>query len=510
MFSLILITCLVVALVFSTAVPAVQATDSEPTWTKHQLRAMWIASVVNVDWPSKTGLTKEEQQKEFLHKLDTAKSMNMNAVVVQVSPTADAFYQSNIYPWSKYLSGTQGVDPGYDPLAFMIEEAHKRNLEFHAWLNPYRISMDTNLNGLVDNHPAKQHPEWVESYGGKLYFNPGIPAVRQHIQNVIKEVTANYDVDAIHFDDYFYPYPVSGQDFPDADTFAQYGSGYTDKGDWRRNNVDLLVKEVAQAIKATKPYVKFGISPFGIWKNKRTDPAGSDTAGSESYYSIYADSRKWVKEEWLDYITPQIYWNIGLNVAAYDKLVPWWSEQVRGTKVQLYIGQASYKIAANNEAWNNPEEMPNQLRLNMNYPEVKGSIFFSAKDFSTRNPLGIREKLANDMYCYPSLVPTMPYLDNQAPVAPKLQAVTKREDGVRLHWKDTDATTTYFVVYRFPKGAKVDLNDATKIVETVRKTGKIQTYVDQEADQSKKYTYVITAVDRLHNESVASKAVSSK
>ncbi|WP_230199097.1 glycoside hydrolase family 10 protein [Risungbinella massiliensis] len=494
-------------MIISTIILPVNAEDAEPTWVKRQLRAMWIATVVNIDWPSKTGLTKEEQQKEFLHNLDTAKLMNMNAVIVQISPTADAFYKSNIYPWSKYLSGTQGVDPGYDPLAFMIEEAHKRNLEFHAWLNPYRISMDTNLNGLVDNHPAKQHPEWVESYGGKLYFNPGIPAVRQHIQNVVKEVTAKYDVDAIHFDDYFYPYPVSGQDFPDADTFAQYGSGFTNKGDWRRNNVNLLVQEVAQAVKSTKPYVKFGISPFGIWKNKTTDPSGSDTAGSQSYYTIYADSRKWVKEEWIDYITPQIYWNIGLEVAAYDKLVPWWSEQVKGTKVQLYIGHASYKIAANNEAWNNPEELPNQLRLNMNYPEVKGSMFFSAKDFTIRNPLGIREKLANDLYRYPSLVPAMPHLDNQAPVAPELRAVLRWSNGVHLYWRDSDPTTTYFVLYRFPQGATIDLNDSTKMVDTVRKTGEFQAYLDKEADLSQKYTYAITAVDRLHNESAPKTSV---
>lgn len=506
--TVILWSCFTILLIGIAMQPAYAVNQkSEPTWVKRQMRAMWIATVVNVDWPSKTGLTEAEQKQEFIYYLDQAKKMKMNAVIVQISPTADAFYRSDIYPWSKYLSGTQGTDPGYDPLAFMIAEAHKRNLEFHAWLNPYRVSMDTNLDELVENHPAKQHPDWVKSYGGKLYFDPGIPAVRQHINNVIQEVTTKYDIDAIHFDDYFYPYPVEGQDFPDQTTFEKYRNGFTDKEDWRRNNVNLLVKEVGETIKQVKPFVKFGISPFGIWKNKSSDPQGSETSGSESYYDIYADSRKWIKEEWIDYITPQIYWNIGLTAAPYEKLVPWWAQQVKGTNVHLYIGHAAYKIADNNEAWDNPEEIPNQLRLNMRYPEVKGSMYFSAYQLAIRNPLAIKEKLQDEMYRYPSLVPTMPSIDNRPPAAPYLASASNEPNGVKLNWKNRDASTKYFVIYRFGKGERINLDDPTKIVDTVRRTGDRETYLDTKVISNQDYRYVITAVDRLHNESNKSNLV---
>lgn len=348
-----LISCLLALLLLLFAVPLQGRAqeNSDPSLSasieeKRQLRAAWIATVLNIDWPSKTGLSKDQQQAEFITLLDRLQAMGINAVIVQVRPTADAFYPSTLNPWSKYLTGTQGVSPDYDPLAFMVQAAHKRNMEFHAWFNPYRVSMDTQLNALVPNHPARQNPDWVVSYGGKLWYDPGIPQVRSHIVDTIKEVVRNYDIDAVHFDDYFYPYP-DGTDFPDEQTYLTYGkASFPNKADWRRDNVNRLVKEVNAQIKQLKPHVKFGISPFGIWRNKSTDPSGSDTSGFQAYDSLYADARTWIRQGWIDYIAPQIYWNIGFPAAAYEKLVPWWANEVKGRATHLYIGHAVYKVGS--------------------------------------------------------------------------------------------------------------------------------------------------------------------
>ena len=245
-----------------------------PTTPLRQFRASWVASVVNIDWPSRTGLTAAQQQAELIGWLDDAVRQHHNAVILQVRPTADAFWPSKVEPWSQYLTGTQGGDPGYDPLAFAVAEAHKRNLELHAWFNPYRLSMGTDINALVPEHPARQHPDWVVTYGGKLYYNPGIPAARKLVEDAIMDAVSRYDIDGVHFDDYFYPYPVAGQVFDDAATYAQYGAGFPTLAEWRRNNIDLLIQELQQRIKAVKPWVKFGISPFAVWRNKATDPLG--------------------------------------------------------------------------------------------------------------------------------------------------------------------------------------------------------------------------------------------
>nr|WP_232345403.1 family 10 glycosylhydrolase [Paenactinomyces guangxiensis] len=488
-------------------------TPQEAAPVKRQLRAVWIASVVNIDWPSKIVLTKEQQQTEFINILDKSKAMGMNAVIVQIRPTADAFYRSNINPWSKYLTGKQGQDPGYDPLAFMLEEAHKRNLEFHAWFNPYRVSMDTRIEDLVPNHPARLHPDWVIPYGGKLYYNPGIPEAKEHIIESVMEVVKNYDIDAVHFDDYFYPYPVSGQEFADEAAYQKYGAAlFPDKADWRRHNVNTLVGELSAAIKQEKPYVKFGISPFGIWRNKSTDPTGSETNGLQSYDAVYADTRTWIREGWIDYVTPQIYWNFGYPPAAYEKLVSWWSNEVKGRNTHLYVGQAAYKIDTSTPPeWKNPEEMPNQLKYNLLFPEVKGSIFFSFKDLN-RNPLGIKDRLANDLYKYPALVPTMPWLDSQPPKKPKLKAAHRSREGVKIYWRDHNRNdSAYFVVYRFEGNKVLDIGDSKYLLATVRKTnGVFQSFTDKTAEPGKKYTYVITAADRLHNESAISNQITLK
>jgi uncharacterized lipoprotein YddW (UPF0748 family) len=378
-------------------------TCPDPWQAPPEFRAAWVATVTNIDWPSKPGLPVDTQKQEFINILNQLQKMHMNAVVVQIKPTADAFYPSRYWPWSQYLTGKEGQNPGYDPLAFMLKEAHSRHLEFHAWFNPYRVSMQDHLDQLAPNNPARQHPDWVVSYGGKLYLDPGIPAARNFIIDSIREVVRNYDIDAVHFDDYFYPYRIANQDFPDEATYQKYGAAdFSNKGDWRRNNVNLLIEDLSRTIKQSKPSVRLGISPFGVWRNKAVDPTGSDTqAGQTDYDDLYADTRTWIRRGWLDYIAPQIYWNIGFAPAAYDKLIPWWINEVAGTNVHLYIGQAVYKIGSAPGPWSNPDEMPNQLQFNRQFKAVRGSIFFSMKDLLA-NRLGFTDRLINDIYQCPA------------------------------------------------------------------------------------------------------------
>ncbi|MDD9268119.1 family 10 glycosylhydrolase [Paenibacillus sp. GCM10023248] len=476
---------------------------------KRELRAAWIASVDNIDWPQKGVVTPEAQKQSFSAMLDQLAATGMNAVVVQVKPTADSFYPSEYGPWSEYLTGVQGQNPGYDPLAFMIEEAHKRNMEFHAWFNPYRVSMKDNIGNLVANHPARQHPDWVVSYGGKLYYNPGVPAVKDFVIGSIMEVVNGYDIDAVHMDDYFYPYVVDGQDFPDNATYQTYGTGFTNKGDWRRDNVNKLVHELSVAIKHKKSYVKFGISPFGVWRNIADDPTGSDTtAGQRNYDDLYADTRTWIKQGWIDYMTPQIYWNFGFTAAAYEKLIDWWTRETQGTNVHLYIGHAVYKIDANNEAWALPDELPNQLTYNRNFADVKGSMHFSTKDL-LRNPLGIKDRLTTDSYKLPALIPAMPWIDAAAPGKPALISAVRGTNGAELTWSvEADGEAAYYVVYRFDGSEGGSIDQPSHIAAIVRKQpGDVQRYTDTAAAAGQQFTYAVTAVDRVHNESEPSSYV---
>lgn len=493
--------------------PKISQAGVQMTSGKRELRAVWIATVVNIDWPSKKGISIEKQKQEFIKLLDDAEKMGMNAVVVQIKPTADAFYPSKYGPWSEYLTGTQGKDPGpgYDPLAFMVEEAHKRNLEFHAWFNPYRITMNhTNLKRLSADHPARKNPKWVASYGGKLYYNPGIPEVKKFIIDGILEVVKNYDIDAVHMDDYFYPYKVKGKEFPDSAEFKKYGKGkFKSVGDWRRDNVNQLVRDLNTAIKKEKPYVKFGISPFGVWRNSN-DPTGSKTtAGLTNYDDLYANTREWIRKGYIDYITPQIYWNIGFKPAAYDVLLDWWVKETINKPIHLYIGQAAYKI--NNDtvaAWKNAEEYPRQIQLYRQYDSIMGSMHFSLKDLN-RNPLGIKNRLSEDLYKQPALIPTMPWLDDTAPLEPMILSAAHASNGIELVIKNHPSSqdTAYYAIYRFEGDELSNIEGSAHLLKTVRKTGNETIFFDHTAETQKTYTYVVTALDRLHNESVASNEV---
>ncbi|WP_395894705.1 glycoside hydrolase family 10 protein [Bacillus safensis subsp. safensis] len=465
-----------------------------------EMRAVWIASVYNLDWPSKKGLPVAEQKQEFIRLLDEIKAMNMNAVIMQIKPTADAFYPSAYGPWSEYLTGTQGKDPGYDPLEFMIEEAHKRGLEFHAWFNPYRITMNhTDLSRLSADHPAREHPGWTIAYGNQLYYNPGIPETQDFIVGGIEEVVKNYDIDAVHMDDYFYPYKIAGVPFPDQETYETYGKkAFTHIEDWRRDNVNQLVKQINNTIKKEKPYVKFGISPFGVWRNIKDDPTGSNTtAGMTNYDDLYADTREWIQQHDIDYVTPQIYWSIGFQAADYDVLTKWWSNEVKGEPVHLYIGQAAYKINQNSDpAWSDPEEYFRQIELNRQSQLVQGSMHFSLKDIN-RNPLNVKDRLIEESYRKPALIPEMPWLHQKAPKKPIIQSVKKTSDGASLQIKnDPHSTVSYYAVYRLTNKGTYEL------LQTVRKEkDAITTIKDLPVNQKKMDTYKITALNRLHHES---------
>ncbi|NWL87422.1 hypothetical protein DMN77_07370 [Paenibacillus sp. 79R4] len=372
-----------------------------PPQVSNELRGAWVSTVYNLDWPSSTSNGKAESQKQdYVKLLDDLQGMGINAVFVQVRPSGDAFYPSDLVPWSTYLTGVSGQDPGYDPLQFMIEETHRRGMEFHAWFNPFRASVDTNTAKLADNHVANAHPEWIVKFANKLYINPGIPDARQHVMDTIMEVVNRYDIDGVHLDDYFYPTGETKTSyFEDDSTYKQYNSKQlNNKGDWRRDNINDFVNDLGRSIHQVKPGVSFGISPFGVWRNKSTDPTGSDTkAGITAYDSTYADVRAWIQNGWVDYVAPQIYWSMSFSVAKYDTLVDWWAKEVAGSRVKLYIGHAPYKLGTSEAGWNSAQEIINQLTYNRSVPEVSGSIFFSAKELR-KNPLGLIPLLQSYYY----------------------------------------------------------------------------------------------------------------
>jgi len=359
------------------------------------LRASWIATVLQLNWPKSTPIFTADriatQKKELIAILDEAINMGMNAIIFQVKPNADAFYRSNILPWSTYLTGTLGKDPGYDPLDFIIKEAHKRNLKLHAWLNPYRVSMDTSKETIhmLENTPPEapksvysSHQDWIGIAWDRFVLDPGIPTVRFWIEEVVSELVSNYDIDGIHFDDYFYAESTDSL-LNDEKTYLAYGTAFSNKADWRRNNTYLLIKQLSKKIKALKPHVEFGISPAGVWRNKKNDPSGSDTqVGHPNYDAAYADTRRWVQEELIDYIAPQIYWPLARKVASYDVIAKWWANVVRPTKTRLYIGMALYKVGkydALEPDWSidgGIPEIKRQLDLNESIPEIQGSILF--------------------------------------------------------------------------------------------------------------------------------------
>ena len=349
-----------------------------------EFRGVWIATVENIDWPSKRGLSNEAQKQEFIALLDLHQKNGMNAIIMQVRPSADALYPSTLEPWSEYLMGQQGLPPSpfYDPLEFMILETHKRGMEFHAWINPYRAVFNIKKSSIAPSHITRLHPEWFLTYGDKKYFNPGLPQVWQHTNRIVRDLVSRYDIDAIHMDDYFYPYRIAGKEFPDEKSYVKNKRGLS-KEDWRRSNCDTIVKQLYATIHQIKPAVQFGISPFGVWRNKSKDPRGSETkAGQTNYDDLYADILLWLEKGWVDYIAPQIYWEHGHPLANYDTIIDWWSKHSFGKN--LYIGHGMYK-AGTNTPWRDKNELPYQIKREREEENTRGSIYFSSSSFKN-NP----------------------------------------------------------------------------------------------------------------------------
>jgi len=473
---------------------------------KREFRAVWVATVNNIDWPSKSGLPTEMQKKEAIDLLDKQVRNGMNAIIMQVRPASDAFYPSELEPWSRYLTGISGKapEPYYDPLQFWIEECHKRNMEFHAWLNPFRVAQNAN-EPLSATHIAFKHPEWIVNYGGKLYFDPGLPQTREFVVKVVNDIVARYDIDAIHFDDYFYPYPLK-EDFPDQNSFVQYNRGFmSDQKDaWRRDNVDLVIQLISENIKKIKPWVKFGISPFGVWRNTADDPQGSETtAGTTNYDHLHADILKWQKKGWIDYCLPQLYWQIGHPSVDFVVLSKWWATHSynRG----MYVGHALYKVDANSTVpeWRDANQLVKQIQLIRQIPQLGGSAFYSSVHFN-RDLRGFDKSLQGNLYKYPALVPTMPWIDNKAPESPA--RFRKRRN--KLTWESTNAKNemdkvTGYLVYLNPVGKSFDANNPENIFTITHDTKIV--FKPNVRKLRRKYEIRVSALDRLHNESKLTK-----
>jgi uncharacterized lipoprotein YddW (UPF0748 family) len=469
-----------------------QAKDAAP---KRELRAVWIATVGNIDWPSKQGLSAQQQQQEFISHLNFLQRNGFNAVIVQVRPAADAFYPSEYEPWSKYLSGKQGQPPfpKYDPMEFMIRECHKRNMEFHAWFNPYRALVASNSNPNPPNHATRTHPDWIISYGGKSYFDPGNPEAREYILKVILDAVKRYDVDAIHIDDYFYPYPVAGRPFPDQASFTKYGNSTQSREDWRRDNVNMFVSQLNSNIKKEKSWVKFGVSPFGIWRNDNKDPEGSATRGSSCYDDLYSDVKLWIDKKWVDYVAPQLYWEHGHRVAAYDVLLPWWKKNI-GTR-QLYVGLGIYRMLnATKAPWNKPDEILQQIR-DARAQNANGFVFYSMSCFYKIRP-ELTDSLQQNYFGNIAIPPAMTWLDNVAPLAP-VARVSQSNSGMIVQWDQANASKEplKYLVYRFGADEKISLGNSENIIALTQ----ANTFIDREGNKS--YKYIVTALDRLWNES---------
>ncbi len=466
-------------------------------YPKREFRAAWIQSV-NGQF---RGMPTEKLKQNLIGQLNSLQKAGINAIIFQVRPEADALYASRLEPWSRFLTRVTGKapEPYWDPMQFMIDECHKRGMEFHAWINPYRTKT-TLKSELAPNHVYNIHPEWFVTYGDQLYFDPALPESRRHICMVVSDIVSRYDVDAIHMDDYFYPYPIKGKDFPDDASFARFGGGFSNKGDWRRSNVNVLIKKLHETIREIKPWVKFGVSPFGIYRNESSDPLGSKTKGLQNYDDLYADVLLWAREGWIDYNIPQIYWHIGHPVADYETLVKWWARNTENRP--LFIGQSVMNTVQNADPKNpSINQLPRKMALQRAYQTIGGSCQWPASAV-VENAGKYRDALIAEYHKYPALPPVFDFMDNEAPAKVRKMKPVWTEDGYILFWtapkyKEEMNRAVQYVVYRFNDKEKVNIDDPSHIVAITRDNFYKLPYEDGKT----KYRYVVTALDRLHNES---------
>lgn len=470
---------------------------------KREFRGSWI-QCVNGQFQ---GMGRDAMQRELTRQLDALQKCNINAVFFQVRAEADALYPSPLEPWSRFLSGRQGVPPSplWDPLQWMVNECHKRGMELHAWINPYRAKTAATTD-LAVSHPYNKNPELFFRYGKLILFNPAFRECRDYICEVVSDIVSRYDVDGIHIDDYFYPYPEPGVDIPDVEDYGRDGAGFATIQDWRRDNVSRLIHDLHETIKRIKPWVKFGVSPFGIYHNQRSggEVPGSNTGGLQNYDDLYADVLLWTSKGWVDYNIPQIYWEIGHKTADYDTLVRWWAKFMAARP--LYVGQdVERTVRAHDMSNPNINQLDAKMKLQRSLPGISGScMWYSA---AVANNVGnIADALQGRYHKYPALVPPMPFKDDIAPKKVKGAKVIWTNDGPVLVWlqhtaKDEMQRAVRFVVYRFEKGEKVNIDDAAKIIAVTSAP-----FVKLAYNGGKqKYTYVVTALDRMWNESKAKK-----
>lgn len=491
---------LIFALLFSVGVGAQTQSNLYP---KREFRGAWIQAV-NGQF---RGMPTDKLKQTLVSQLNSLQEAGINAIIFQVRPEADALYASNMEPWSRFLTGVQGQAPNpyWDPMQFMIEECHKRNMEFHAWINPYRVKTSLG-NTLSPNHLYNQHPEWFVTYNNQLHFDPALPESRNHICKVVADIVSRYDVDAIHMDDYFYPYPAKGVDFPDNASFARYGGGFTNRGDWRRSNVNILIQKLHETIHGLKPWVKFGISPFGIYRNEKSDPLGSKTNGLQNYDDLYADVLLWARKGWVDYNIPQIYWQVGHPAADYETLVKWWARHAENRP--LFIGQSVMNTVQNADPQNpSINQLPRKMALQRAYQSIGGSCQWPASSV-VENAGKYRDALIQEYHKYPALMPVFDFIDEKAPDKVRKVKAVWTADGYMLFWTPPKAKTemdraVQYVVYRFDSKEGVNLEDPSHIVAITR-----DNFYKLPYDGGKtKFRYVVTALDRLQNES---KSVSKK
>lgn len=448
---------------------------------KQEFRGAWLHTVYQGQYKKQTTA---QNQAYLRNLLDSLQLTGVNAVIFQVRPQADAFYDSKLEPWSRFLTDDGAKPkPYWDPLQFMVEECHKRGMELHAWLNPYRVTTNAKQT-LPKGHIYHKHPERFVRYDGKLYFNPGLPENREFIGKVVEDIVSRYDIDAIHFDDYFYPYPAKGKDFDDAAAFAKYGKGMA-RDDWRRHNVDLLIEELNTRIKKLKPWVRFGISPFGIWRNKTSDPRGSDTNGLQNYDALYADVLLWEEKGWIDYLLPQLYWELDHKAASSRILADWWNENSRHNR-HLYIGQDVERCMSKGE-------LGEKVEISRSRQNVAGNCWWPGYSV-TRNSGGVADSLASDLQKDIALVPPSFWLSSTTPAAPTKVSV---EPGGVIAWQAPApqgkiGDVTRFVIYRFDSPENIDVKDASAIIAVVP---------DMSFKTTEPGTYVVSALDRVNNES---------
>jgi len=462
-------------------VPPVSPPDPVAPVIQREMRGLWIATVANIDWPSRTTLTADQQRAELSDIMTRAAATGINTIIIQVRPAGDALYPSTLEPWASLLTGTQGKDPGYDPLAFAIQEAHARGLELHAWVNPFRAGNTADSARLSPLHLFNSRRDLIRVYGGNLWMDPGEPDVHTHSMNVVRDIVRRYDVDGIHADDYFYPYVVknsAGQQlaFPDDVTYAKYGNGVA-RDDWRRANVDRFVEQLNREVHAIKPTVKVGISPFGIWRPG--NPAGVN--GLDAYASIYADSRKWLQQGWLDYLAPQLYWSISAPQQSFPALLDWWFGQNTAGR-HVWPGLATYRVGDGTPSAFTMQEIPDQIRATRARPSGSGHILYNTTTTLKRNGSALATALAADLYSNVALPPAFPWLDAIAPGAPVIvqNAATvsfSPAPGDNPRWwvvrRRASATWTTRVLFATETSVAIDATVDRVLVQAVDQAGNI-------------------------------------